>query len=31
MTNFTAKQLKDAMIELYSKKDESSCMAYRVA
>lgn len=31
MNNFTAKQLKDAMIDLYSKSDEISCIAYRIA
>lgn len=31
MTNFTVQQLKDAMIELYSKKDDASNRAYRVA
>lgn len=31
MKNFTVQQLKDAMIELYSKKDDASNRAYRVA
>ena len=31
MTNFTAQQLKDAMIDLYPKKDAISCKAYRIA
>ena len=31
MINFTAQQLKDAMIELYSKKDSASEAAYRMA
>jgi len=31
MINLTAQQLKDAMIELYSKKDQASDIAYRIA
>ena len=31
MTNFTVKQLKDAMIELYPRKDDLSNRAYRIA
>ena len=31
MRNFSVKQLKDAMTELYSKKDDSSCKAYHIA
>lgn len=31
MANFTEKQLKDAMIDLYKKNDEISCKAYRIA
>ena len=31
MTNFTVKQLKDAVIELYSKNDDISNIAYRMA
>lgn len=31
MNNFTAKQLKDAMIELYNRKDAASEAAYRLA
>jgi hypothetical protein len=31
MKNFTAKQLKEAIIELYPRKDQSSVAAYRVA
>ena len=31
MSNFTVKQLKDAMIELYPRNDELSGKAYRVA
>ena len=31
MNNLTAKQIKDAMIDLYNKSDEISCAAYRVA
>ncbi len=31
MNNFTSQQLKDAMIDLYNKKDASSEAAYRMA
>ena len=31
MTNFTVKQIKDAMIELYQRNDELSNRAYRLA
>ena len=31
MINITAQQLKDAMIDLYSKKDAASGTAYRLA
>ena len=31
MNKFTVKQLKEAMVELYGKKDEESNMAYRIA
>jgi len=31
MNNFTIKQLKDAMISLYNKKDSDSEAAYRMA
>jgi hypothetical protein len=31
MKNFTAKQLKDAMIELYPRNDDASNKAYRLA
>jgi len=31
MTTLTAKQLKDAMINLYPLKDDASCRAYRLA
>lgn len=31
MTNWTVNQLKDAMIELYSKNDSASSAAYRIA
>ena len=31
MTNFTVKQIKDAMIELYSKKNAASEAAYMMA
>jgi len=31
MTNYTVKQLKDAMIELYPRKDDLSNKAYRIA
>ena len=31
MQNFTADQLKKAMIDLYPRKDDLSCKAYRIA
>ena len=31
MKNFTAQQIKDAMIELYPRKDDLSNRAYRIA
>jgi hypothetical protein len=31
MKNLSAKQLKDAMINLYNKNDDISCKAYRIA
>ena len=31
MINFTAQQLKDAMVDLYNKKDAASELAYRMA
>jgi hypothetical protein len=31
MKDFTAQQLKDAIINLYPKKDAASCAAYRLA
>lgn len=31
MINFTAQQIKDAMIELYNKKDSASESAYMMA
>ena len=31
MNKFTAQQLKDAMIELYPRKDQDSNRAYRLA
>ena len=31
MNNFSVKQLKEAMVDLYNKKDRTSAMAYRIA
>ena len=31
MKNSSVQQLKDAMVELYPRKDELGCIAYRIA